>query len=440
MIRKQHSRFIRNSFAAVCGILVVIFLVAAVMMVRFVDSAIESELVSLVRFTSGGVIERGKSFLDLVNRLGLDGPSDATVGGTRFPTYLFQVVQKEPDASATALNDDDLIVQIRGERSYLDDSETWRTLFDTMLKSKKRIDRIESEELCYMVDRSAPSICIAIVDYSGYSRLLSRLALAGVGLIIAFAGAFYLLLRFSANNLLRPAELAWENQERFIGDASHEIKTPLAVILSTAELGTAEDRAENDRRFAVIRDEARRINLLITRMLESARLKSKAAQQSNTLFSLSDAVTECALRYEPLLYEQGVTLETDVEDDLYTIAEENAFRQVIDALLDNAGKYTPKGQTARISAHRKLKSIAVSVRSEGVGIDKAEQGSIFNRFYRADEGRAHVDGSYGLGLAIAKNLMESMGGAIRCESDGETYTEFIVTTLAAHMPKDRTSE
>ena len=435
MIRRQHRRFIRNSFLAVCGILAVIFLIAAFMFMRFVDSSIESELLSLIHFTTGGVVKNESKLSELVRQLGLDGPNDTTVGGARFPTYLFQIWQKTPNPQATALSPEDRILQIRGEQAQLEDDETWRALFDVMLKSTKRIDRIESEELCYMVDRSGASISIAIVDYSGYSRFLRHLCLAGVGLILGFAGAFYLLLRFSANNLLRPAELAWENQERFVGDASHEIKTPLAIILSTAELGTSERQEENDRRFEVIRDEARRINLLITRMLESARIKSRAAQQrSNAVFSASEAVTECALRFESLLYEQGVTLLSDVEEGLFVFADENALKQAIDALLDNAGKYTPAGQSACISAHRKLKHVVIAVRSEGAGVSEADRQSIFNRFYRADEGRAHVDGSYGLGLAIAKNLIETMDGMIRCESDGETYTEFIITLRVARPP------
>lgn len=434
MIRKQHRRFIRNSFLAVCGILVVIFLVTAIMMMRFVDGSIRSELESLIHFSSGEIESETKPESLIVQQLGLDGPRDMTVGGTRFPAYLFRILQAEPGAES--LSENDRIIQIRGV-SYHDDVKSWRALFDTMLKSTKRIDRIESEELCYMVEREGGVVTVAIVDYSGYSRFLRHLCLAGVGLILGFAAAFYLLLRFSANSLLRPAERAWENQERFVGDASHEIKTPLAIILSTAELGTSDQPEENERRFDVIRDEARRINLLITRMLESARIKSAAMQQKNNrLFSLSDAVTECALRYEPLLYEQGVTLESDVEDGLYVVAEENAFKQVIDALLDNAGKYTPKGKTARISAHRKLtikklRSIQITVQSNGVGVPESERESIFNRFYRGDEGRAHVEGSYGLGLAIAKNLIETMGGSIRCESDGETYTEFIITMRSA---------
>ncbi len=437
MIRRQHRRFIRNSILAVCGILAVIFLITAFMFVRFVDASIENELLSLIHFTTGDVAESESKLTELIKLLGLGGAPDPTVGGTRFPTYLFRIWQEHPDPQARSLSPNDRILQIRGEQTHLEDGETWRALFDVMLQSEKRIDRIESEKFCYMVERSGASISIAIVDYSGYSRLLNHLCLAGVGLILGFAAAFYLLLRVYAKKLLHPAELAWENQERFVGDASHEIKTPLAIILSTAELGPTDQPAENERRFAVIRDEARRINLLITRMLESARIKNRAMQQQNNrVFSASDAVTECALRYEPLLYEQGVTLLSDVEDGLFVCADDNAFKQVIDALLDNAGKYTPQGRNAVVSAHRKRKNIVITIRSEGVGIPEQDRQSIFNRFYRADEGRAHVEGSYGLGLAIAKNLIETMGGTIRCESDGSAVTDFVVAIRAVRAPKN----
>ena len=110
MIRKQHRRFIRNSFLAVCGILIVVFLVTAIMMVRFVDESIESELQSLIRFTGGGAAKNESRFIELVRQLGFDGPQETTVGGTRFPTYLFQIWQSVPDPEADRVMPDDEIL------------------------------------------------------------------------------------------------------------------------------------------------------------------------------------------------------------------------------------------------------------------------------------------------------------------------------------------
>ena len=426
MIKRFHSRFFWTLFSVVCLILLVVFLTAGIAIVRFMDRSIKGTLDDTLRYAHGEV-GKGDPGLDIAELLDADD-DEPKVGGTQFPSYLFRIHKAQPDPNATALEEGDEIELLRGDHAYYDEPESWRDLFDQMLKSKRTVDWITHERLCYEVERADDGIFVAVIDYSGYRSLLVRLELSVAAGVVALAGAFLLVMHVVAKNILDPVELAWENQERFVGDASHEIKTPLAIILSTAELAASTDAAENERRFAVIRDEARRINLLVSRMLESARIKNKAARHSkDAVFSLSDAVMECTLRYESLLYEQGVETVTDVEDGLWVCAEEGAFKQVLCALLDNAVKYTPSGHTASILAHKRHREAEITARTEGRGVKESERAVIFERFYRADVGRMHVEGSYGLGLAICKNLIETMGGSIRCESDGETYTSFIIT-------------
>lgn len=434
MIQRLHSRFIWHSFLLVCIILFVIFLIAGIALVRYVDHSIKKTLTETLQTEDkpGTVKEKP----DLAGWLGLDSRVEPTVGGMRFPSYLLEIRQAKTDLQAKELFEADQIGFLRGDQPQDGEAGSWRVLIDVMLKSSRQFDRVNGENLCFTVDRSGESIRIAVVDYSGYLLFLNRLLVACGVMIISLAGVFLILIWIVAMQILQPAERAWERQERFVGDASHEIKTPLAIILSTAELSAAEDPKENERRFGVIRDEARRINLLISRMLESARIRSKAAQHSNdTVFSLTDAVTECALRYEALLYEEGIELIADIEDGVYVRTDENALKQVICSLLDNAVKYTPKGCAATVSLRKRYREAEITVRNEGIGIKQSERTVIFDRFYRADEGRAHKEGSYGLGLAIAKNLVETMGGRIRCESDGETYTAFVTSMRTIKPPK-----
>ena len=439
MIRRLHSRFVWNSFLLVCGILFVIFLLAGIALVRYVDHSIKSTLTETLHPEEEETKEAASQKSGPAQWLGLRSRVEPTVGGARFPSYLFEIRQETPDLQATSLREADRITVLRGDRSNLDEMDSWRHLIDRMLGGSKQIDTVPDENLCYTVDRcGTETIRIAVVDYSGYLLFLNRLLVACGVVVVSLAGVFLILIWIVAMQMLQPAERAWEKQEQFVGDASHEIKTPLAVILSTAELSASEDPAENERRFGVIRDESRRINLLISRMLESARIRSKAAQHRNdTVFSLSDAATECALRYEALLYEEGIELVTDVAEDLYICTDENAFKQVLCALLDNAGKYTPRGSTATVSVRKRYRDAEIAVRNEGVGIKAAEREVIFERFYRVDEGRAHREGSYGLGLAIARNLIETMGGRIRCDSDGETYTAFVITMRTVRPPKSK---
>ena len=434
MIQRLHSRFIWNSFLLVCGILFLIFLLAGATLIRFVDHSIRNTLTETLHPQELQTqTEKEFSFAEW---LGLGSSAEPTVGGARFPSYLFEILQSEPDPNTKMLHADDRITCLRGDRSYLEEMGSWRTLIDAMLKSEKETDLIRSENLCYTVERGEGAIRIAVVDYSGYLLFLNRLLVAGSFVVVSLAGVFLILIWIVAMQILQPAERAWERQERFVGDASHEIKTPLAIILSTAELSATEDLRENERRFGVIRDEARRINLLISRMLESARIRNKAAQHRNdAVFSLSDATTECALRYESLLYESGIGLLTDIEEALFACTDENIYKQVLCALLDNAAKYTPKGKTVTVGVRKLYREAEITVRNEGIGVKASERTVIFDRFYRADEGRAHQEGSYGLGLAIVRSLIETMDARIRCDSDGETFTAFVINIRTVRAPK-----
>ncbi len=131
---------------------------------------------------------------------------------------------------------------------------------------------------------------------------------------------------------------------------------------------------------------------------------------------------------------RGTVLHTWIAGALSVRADEALFKQVMLSLLENAGKYTPVGRDVYVRVKKSWSRAVVSVRNEGVGLGVEERELIFERFYRADKARTHSEGSYGLGLSIVKNRIESMGGSIRCTSDGSTYTAFIVTLRLSRKP------
>ena len=114
--------------------------------------------------------------------------------------------------------------------------------------------------------------------------------------------------------------------------------------------------------------------------------------------------------------------------------DEALFKEVMLSLLENASKYTPGGHDVYVRVKKRGPRAVVSVRNEGVGLDADERELIFERFYRTDKARTRSEGSYGLGLSIVKNRIESMGGSIRCTSDGSTYTTFLVTLRLSRKP------
>lgn len=410
MIRKLHRRFLWNAYLWACVFLLIVVLIVVGALAAYMDRSVASTLNDILRLPEDGEINTVR---------------------TRLPAYLVEIRQVAPDPRAEVLHEGDTAAFVRGARSDWSEAEI-AEIIGEMLISTKRIDRVRDETLCYTVDRSNIPIRIAAVDYAGYLSLLTRSCLGALLLWHAIAGALFLVLKTLEIRQLRPAERAWANQERFVEDASHEIKTPLSVILSNAELGAGEQAEETEKRFSMILNEAQRMKLLITRMLESARIENSAAKRRKAdVFALSDAVTECALLCEEPLYERGIVLHTWIEDDLYVRADEALFKQVMLSLLENAGKYTPVGRDVYVRVKKNWSRAVVSVRNEGVGLGVEERELIFERFYRADKARTRAEGSYGLGLSIVKNRIESMGGTIRCTSDGSTYTAFILTIRLA---------
>ena len=415
MIRSLHRRFLWNTFLWSCVFLLAVMFGTYVLLARYTDGIVKSEAFDVLRY---GEQTETHSFV----RRGV-------------PSFLAEIRQTKPDTGAEELEADDEIVFLRGDVSAWTEEQI-RRITDGMLKSGDRIGFLRKETLCFVVDRSSRTIRIAAVDYTGFRSYLTRVLLLGVVLYNVICGALFLLMKLAEKRLLRPAERAWANQERFVEDASHEMKTPIAVILSNAELGVSEQPEETERRLSVILNEAQRMKLLITRMLESARIENEAHKRRSIAdFSLSDAVTECALLFEEPLYEQGIALSYDVEENLWVRSDETSLKQVLRILLENAGKYTPRGQRVQMRVRRRFSRAEIAVRNEGVGIDPNECEAIFERFYRAGEVRAHTEGSYGLGLSIAKTMIEMIGGSIRCESDGQTYTSFVVTVRSVRKQK-----
>ena len=181
MIQRLHSRFIWHSFLLVCIILSVVFLLAGVALVRYVDHSIKYTL-SETLHPDIPAYNGGKK-TDLVEWLGLDSRVEPTVGGMRFPSYLLEIHQANTDPGATELLDEDRIDFLRGDQLQIGEADSWRVLIDVMLKSKKQFDRVKGENLCFTVDRSGETIRIAVVDYSGYLLFLNRLLVA-CGIVI----------------------------------------------------------------------------------------------------------------------------------------------------------------------------------------------------------------------------------------------------------------
>jgi len=221
----------------------------------------------------------------------------------------------------------------------------------------------------------------------------------------------------------------------FVANVSHELKTPLTVIGGFAETLADHQLPEAQRRqfIEAIRANAQRMQRLVDDLLDLSRIESGGWQPHVAAVNLHALVGEAAAGISEPASRRGVAVLTEVADDAATVhADATAVRQVLANLAENALRYTATG-TITIFARRDGTRIAVGVADTGAGIEATHLPRIFERFYRADPGRARAAGGTGLGLAIVKHLVEAHGGRVVASSEPGAGT-----TVTAWFPDDVT--
>ena len=219
------------------------------------------------------------------------------------------------------------------------------------------------------------------------------------------------------NNMTQTLETTEQQRRRFVSDASHELKTPLTVILTNTELLQSPDYDEAQKQQFTdgIRTMAQQMRALVERLLELARAENARPQAAFAPVCLSEVAETSALLFEAALYERGLTLETQVEPELTVSGDERQLGQLVEILLDNARKYA-SGGTVRLQLQRSGRhSCHLSLENEGPALSPQQLQEIFKRFTRADPARTR-SGSFGLGLAIAQAIVQAHHGKIWAES------------------------
>lgn len=278
--------------------------------------------------------------------------------------------------------------------------------------------------LSYAKRETPEGVLIAFADtsaeYGGLMELIKNSLIVGALTLLVVFGASVLLARWA----VRPVEQAWNQQKQFVGDASHELKTPLTVILSNADMLLAHPNDGNTRWAENIKAEAQRMKALTQELLSLARSDDETRRPVMETVDLSYLVTDSVLSFEPAVFESGHELSYDVAPGLSLLGDAAGLSQLCGILLDNALKYASPGGAVRVKLEAAGKSVRLSVSNEGDPIPQQDLARIFERFYRADPSR-HGEG-HGLGLAIARRVAELHKGKIWAES-GEGVNTFIVT-------------
>ena len=264
----------------------------------------------------------------------------------------------------------------------------------------------------------------AFADISGERQTLRDLLTACILGMVGGSAGFLAISMLLAKWAVRPVEDAWEQQRQFVADASHELKTPLTVILTNAEMLQSPEysNAEKHQFTDSILDVSRQMRHLVEGLLQLARSDRGAQKLEHRELDLSDLIENALLPFEPVYFERGLVLETQIEPALRIKGDQTALRQVVDILLDTGQKYGTPGGPALLTLNRQGKKLHLQFFTPGTPLTAQQCQDIFKRFYRLDQARTS-SGSYGLGLSIAYNVITAHDGRIWAEGqqDGNVF-------------------
>ena len=355
MIRSLRRKFIAMTMAVFTALLCVIF----GLVIHFTGQNLEAESIQFLRQTAQGTLQPG------------------VPGQVRQPCFIVRATpwgQTIQSSGGFDLSDEAMVTDIVALAA----------------SEEAELGVLEQYSLRYLRSQRHGELTLVFVDISGEKAALRNLKLTCAAIGVLSAAAFWAVSFLLARWAVRPVERAWAEQRQFVADASHELKTPLTVILTNAELL----QTDPDPQYA------RSVLAMATRM-------------RSLVESLSALVSEELLPFEPLYFEQGLELESELEEGLTVTGSPRHLRQVLSILLDNAMHHAPENAEVRLRLVRQGQNALLTVTNPGE-LTRDQCRMIFQRFYRVDAAR--TGGGYGLGLPIARGIITDHGGKIWAES------------------------
>ena len=381
MIRSLRRKFIAMTMAVFTALLCVIF----GLVIHFTGQNLQTESVRFLRSAAADPLQPGPP------------------GQVRQPCFIIRATPWGQSIQSTGGFD-------------LSDEQMLSDIVALAASAPEPLGVLDQYELRYFRSQSPTELTLVFMDISAERAAMRNLRLTCVGIGLLALGLFWAVSFLLARWAVRPVERAWEEQRQFVSDASHELKTPLTVILTSAELMQTDPDPQHPRSILAM---SRRMRELVESLLELARVDNGAVRAAFGELDLSALVADELLPFEPLYFECGLTLESQLEEGLHISGSDRHLRQVLTILLDNALRYSPENAAVRVELTRQGSSALLTVANPGE-LTREQCRSIFRRFYRADPAR--TAGGSGLGLAIAQGIVADHGGKIWADSREGTVT------------------
>lgn len=319
------------------------------------------------------------------------------------------------------LGNDNQILEIMNHNTDGLTDEEIETIAKDILSKKglkeNKVGNLYLEDYVYMLNNNE----LIFMDNENLKNNLLHSLLMKMIFFIFFEFILLFLVKELTEKITKPAYEALQKQKDFIADASHELKTPLSVIIASAEM--LEKEIKDNKWLSNIQKESLGMQELVHSLLILATSEEGSLYKFENK-NLSRLLELSCLAFEVKAYEKNIKLKTNIKEDIFAKIDENKMKEVIEILLDNAISHSLEETTILVNLAENNKEIILTVINEGDLISKEDEEKIFERFYRMDTSRERTKGHFGLGLAIAKNIVLSHHGKIKAYSkDKKTYFE-----------------
>ena len=405
MLKKLRRRFVAVSMALITAVLLLVFLALFLFNYQRSSDNTRQALERALKAPSGGIWH---------------GPEIGLPGG------------REPGADiltfSVFLDSGESILEVRKGGVSLSE-EILEAAVSQALDTEAETGLLPGLSLRFLKQYDGAGLKIAFADTSHETENLRSLLLSSLAVGLTGWAALFAITLLLSRQIIRPVERAWAQQRRFIADASHELKTPLTVILANIDL-LSSHREEplrcNEQWLVNTREEAEKMKGLVEDMLFLARSDAGREQPVLSDVNLSDITTSALLSFEPVAFENGVALDAEVQPELHIEGDRTGLQRLLAILLDNAIKYAGSGGRVLVTLSRSGGKPLLRVQNTGESIPAGETANVFDRFYRADRARSSERGGYGLGLSIAKEIADQHKARIELVSSQDGLTVFQV--------------
>ena len=388
MIRKLRIKF-------VCIVMAIAMLMVGGILgvvIHFTGTSMEMQSISMMRTIATAPFQQGMP----------GKPMDDEV---RLPFFTVQISSRGE------------LITVGGGYFDLTDREYLQQIVNLVLSADQETGELKEYDLRYLVAMSPVGFSIVFADTATETATIRSMVYSCMFIFVAAMLVFLAISILLSRWAIKPVAKAWDQQRQFVADASHELKTPLAVIMANAELMRSEETSEDDKKkFSEnILSTTYQMRSLVENMLEMARVDNGTVKMNFATLYLSELISDAVLSFQLLYEEKGMGLRCAISEGISICGSEQHLYQVMDVLLDNALKYaTPNGMVS-VDLASTGRNCVLSVSSPGEPISKEDLKNIFKRFYRGDTART-MNGSYGLGLSIAESIVAAHKGKIWAES------------------------